>query len=166
MVPEHFEQMGTDLCRTLLIYNNIYIPPELESLYGSKDKNSTGDVSSMFANELKSDKKLLAAGDGDSSGGSDSEPSEDNLPVDEVAKVVPIVDKQQKIQLQKIQKRKALEEKEGEKRPPKKKVEESPTRSPIPRQRSPVKKTDILQVKPVEEKKDSKKKPEMKDACT
>jgi len=37
---------------------------------------------------------LIAAGDGDSSGGSDSEPSEDNLPVDEVAKVVPIVDKQ------------------------------------------------------------------------
>ena len=39
------------------------------------------------------DKKLLNSGDGDSSGGSDSEPSEDNLPVEEVAKVVPILEK-------------------------------------------------------------------------
>jgi len=35
----------------------------------------------------------MAAGEGDSSGGSDSEPSEDNLPIDEAAKVVPIIDK-------------------------------------------------------------------------
>jgi hypothetical protein len=39
------------------------------------------------------DKSLIACGDGDSSGGSESEPSEDNLPIEEVAKVVPIVDK-------------------------------------------------------------------------
>jgi len=37
----------------------------------------------------------MAAGDGDSSGGSESEPSEDNLPVEEAAKLVPIVDKKQ-----------------------------------------------------------------------
>jgi len=47
----------------------------------------------MFEDELTSNTKLLKCGDGDSSGGSDSEPSEDNLPVEEVAKVVPIVDK-------------------------------------------------------------------------
>lgn len=35
----------------------------------------------------------MKAGEGDSSGGSDSEPSEDNLPIEEVAKVVPIVEK-------------------------------------------------------------------------
>jgi hypothetical protein len=29
----NFEEMGKDLCRTLLIYENIYIPPELEHLY-------------------------------------------------------------------------------------------------------------------------------------
>lgn len=46
----------------------------------------------MMANELSTNKSLLNAGDGDSSGGSDSEPSDDNLPVEEVAKVVPIVD--------------------------------------------------------------------------
>ena len=47
----------------------------------------------MMANEILGNKKLLNAGEGDSSGGSDSEPSEDNLPVEEVAKVVPIVEK-------------------------------------------------------------------------
>jgi hypothetical protein len=52
-------------------------------------------MEAIFAKELIEDKKLMDAGDGDSSGGSDSEPSEDNLPVEEVAKVVPIVDKKQ-----------------------------------------------------------------------
>ena len=50
------------------------------------------DMTKMFEDELTSNTKLLKCGDGDSSGGSDSEPSEDNLPVEEVAKVVPIVD--------------------------------------------------------------------------
>jgi hypothetical protein len=36
----------------------------------------------------------MAAGDEDSSGGSDSEPSDDNLPIEEVCKVVPLTDKQ------------------------------------------------------------------------
>lgn len=86
--------MGADLCRTLLIYENIYVPPELEHLYGNKDDGSAvGDMSSLFENELANNKKLLAAGDGDSSGGSESEPSEDNLPVNEMAALVPIVDK-------------------------------------------------------------------------
>ena len=89
--------MGRDLCRTILIYENLYIPEELRHLYGSKGEEGDGpaDMSALFEQELQSNKKLLAAGDGDSSGGSDSEPSEDNLPVEEVAKVVPIVDKKQ-----------------------------------------------------------------------
>ena len=48
----------------------------------------------------------MDAGDGDSSGGSESEPSEDNLPVEEVAKMVPIVDKKQKQQLEKVKNKK------------------------------------------------------------
>jgi hypothetical protein len=32
-----FEQMGVDLCRTILLYENIYIPPELEHLYPRRD---------------------------------------------------------------------------------------------------------------------------------
>jgi len=86
--------MGRDLCRTVLIYENLFIPEELRHLYGNKEDDSSGvDMTKMFEEELTSNKKLLSCGDGDSSGGSDSEPSEDNLPVEEVAKVVPIVDK-------------------------------------------------------------------------
>jgi hypothetical protein len=161
--------MGADLCRTLLIYENIHIPPELEHLYGSKEDGGPKDMSALFEKELTENKKLIAAGDGDSSGGSESEPSEDNLPVTEAAAFVPIVDKKQQLQLAKLLKKKAAEEKELEKqRMNRRKGEESPTRSPKPGQRSPLKKPDqpVIQVKPVEEKKEEKKKPEMKDACT
>ena len=126
--------MGIDLCRTILIYDNVYVPPELQHLYG-KDKN----MSKMLADELTNNKKLLQAGDGDSSGGSDSEPSDDNLPVEEVAKVVPIVDKNQMKKLEKIMKKKAQDEKDREdaknKPPPKKIPEESKSlSSPMPRE--------------------------------
>lgn len=94
MQLEHFENMGRDLCRTLLIYQNIFVPEELKHLYGNKDSGK--NMSDLLEQELQSNKKLLAAGDGDSSEGSESEPSEDNLPVEEVAKVVPIVDKNMK----------------------------------------------------------------------
>ena len=65
-----------------------------------KEGNLIGNVNVViadlgFAKELEDNKKLMAAGEGDSSGGSESEPSEDNLPIEEVAKVVPIVDKKQ-----------------------------------------------------------------------
>jgi len=60
----------------------------------------------MITDEILQNKKLINAGDGDSSGGSDSEPSEDNLPVEEVAKVVPIVEKAKIKQLEKYQKKK------------------------------------------------------------
>jgi len=97
MTTASFESMGYDLCRVLLIYENIYIPPELRHLYGKQEEGAEPpDMSALFATELQENKKLIAAGEGDSSGGSDSEPSEDNLPVDEVAKLVPIVDEKQK----------------------------------------------------------------------
>lgn len=50
-------------------------------------------MNAMFAEQLKNDKTLIAMGDGDSSGGSDSEPSEDNLPLDQAADIIPILDK-------------------------------------------------------------------------
>lgn len=53
-------------------------------------------MNSFFEKELLENKKLIQAGEGDSSEGSDSEPSEDNLPLDEVSKVIPILDKKQK----------------------------------------------------------------------
>ena len=50
--------------------------------------------------------------------------------------------------------------------PPKKKGDESPARSPVPRNRSPVKQPqDLIKPVPVEDPKE-KKKPEMRDACT
>ena len=64
-------------------------------------------------------KKLLKLGDGDSSGGSDSEPSEDNLPIEEAAKVVPIVEKNQIKKLEKAIKIREDKEKEKEKEKPK-----------------------------------------------
>ena len=86
----------------------------------------------------------MDAGEGDSSGGSDSEPSEDNLPVEELQKAVPIVDKNQKAQLQKVMKKKLQDEKDAEERKKaeslaaakkKKELEKSPMRSDSPRER-------------------------------
>jgi hypothetical protein len=31
---ENFEEMGRDLCRTILIYTNIFVPEELRHIYG------------------------------------------------------------------------------------------------------------------------------------
>lgn len=35
LYTNHFEEMGRDLCRTLLVYENIYIPPEIKDLIPS-----------------------------------------------------------------------------------------------------------------------------------
>lgn len=50
-------------------------------------------MNQFFEKELLENKKLIQVGEGNSSEGSDSEPSEDNLPIDEVSKVIPILDK-------------------------------------------------------------------------
>lgn len=88
MKQSHFEEMGRDLIRTLLIYDNIFCPPELEHLFPHMKKAAEGgppvDMSAVFMQEMAENKSLMDAGDGDSSGGSDSEPSEDNLPVEEL----------------------------------------------------------------------------------
>jgi len=110
MKQSHFEEMGRDLIRTLLIYDNIFCPPELEHLFPHMKKANEGgppvDMSAVFMQEMAENKSLMDAGDGDSSAGSDSDPSEDNLPVEELQKAVPIVDKNQKAQLQKVMKKK------------------------------------------------------------
>jgi len=93
MLTSQFESLGRDLCRSILIYENIYIPPELEEIFGKQEEGKSIDVAANLEKEIVQNKTLISAGDGDSTGGSESEPSEDNLPVDEAAKVVPIVDK-------------------------------------------------------------------------
>ena len=47
----------------------------------------------MFLAELRNNKELVKQGEGDSTSGSDSEPSEDNLEPTELIKNLPTVDK-------------------------------------------------------------------------
>ena len=102
--------MGIDLCRTLLIYESIHIPPEFEHIFGKLNKyGPKQDVGAAFAEKLAQDKKLMDAGDGDSSGGSDSEPSEDNLPPDKATEVIPITEKKDLEILKKIKEKKKKE---------------------------------------------------------
>jgi len=50
MKQEHFEQMGIDLCRTLLIYESIFVPPEFEHIFGKIEKDGPKkDVGATFA---------------------------------------------------------------------------------------------------------------------
>ena len=115
---EMLESMGRDLCRALLIQCNLFVPKELESMPTVKTIKTLGKTSKKFSNypgsdgetnkvqsqhalsikqtliaELKNNKELLRASAGDSSSGSDSEPSEDNLEATELVKQLPAVDK-------------------------------------------------------------------------
>ena len=50
MKTTHFEQMGIDLCRTLLIYCSIFVPPEFEHIFGKIEKDGPAkDVGAAFA---------------------------------------------------------------------------------------------------------------------
>ena len=93
MTTENFEEVGRDMIRTILVYTGLYIPPELEHIYGKQEEGKPIDVSAMLAKELLENKSLMEAGDEDYSAGSESEPSEDNLPIEEVANLIPIVEK-------------------------------------------------------------------------
>lgn len=53
----------------------------------------------LLAEELKLNKDLLKKGDGDSSSGSDSAPSEDNMNPEDIVKIIPIIDKKTKLDL-------------------------------------------------------------------
>lgn len=113
LTQEHLESIGRDVCRSLLIYDNIFVPEDLRTIFPSDP--AAQDMRAIFAKELINDQKLLKAGEGDSSGGSDSEPSEDNLPIEEAAKVLPILEKNQIKKLEKAIKLREEKEKEKEK---------------------------------------------------
>ena len=99
------ETLGHDVCRSILIYCNMFCPPELRELpffknmfakkksaapidSGKKtfteDKNA--DFKNAFLEELNNNKKYIEQGDGDSTSGSDSQPSEDNMQAEELVK--------------------------------------------------------------------------------
>lgn len=77
------ESVGKDLCRTLLILTKKYVPPDLRNTFKMKPKDYSedqDDTGENFLKELEDNKDLMKFGDGESSGGSDSAPSDDNLP--------------------------------------------------------------------------------------
>ena len=89
--------MGRELCQTLLIYDNKHIPNDLKNMFGNQE--NVHELKKKLEKELNENKQLLLTGQGDSSQGSDSEPSDDNLPLDESSKFIPILDKDEKIKL-------------------------------------------------------------------
>jgi hypothetical protein len=122
--------------------------------------------------ELRENRDLMKKGDGDSSSGSDDAPSEDNLKPDEIVKVLPVVDKKTKADLAK---QKKVKEKELKEQKSKKNLNIGakngrPEESKLPQTRktivAPVKEEKIEHTKKEEEKKSTKPKPVMVDACT
>lgn len=74
----------------------MYVPTELEGTFKIKANSNESMVTSinnMLIQELNERKDLIKMGDGESSSGSDSAPSEDNLDVKELLKNLPVVDK-------------------------------------------------------------------------
>jgi hypothetical protein len=103
------ESMGRDLVRTLLVHQNISLPQELKPMLTSESplkvkkfsaENDTPNqnedalaINRLLLAELRNNKELVKLGEGDSTSGSDSEPSEDNLEPTELIKNLPTVDK-------------------------------------------------------------------------
>eukprot|EP00826_Nyctotherus_ovalis_P049823 TRINITY_DN6048_c0_g3_i1.p1 TRINITY_DN6048_c0_g3~~TRINITY_DN6048_c0_g3_i1.p1 ORF type:complete len:251 (-),score=48.39 TRINITY_DN6048_c0_g3_i1:514-1266(-) len=96
--PAILKSIGRDLCRALIPYCGLNVPfiisprdntiplSRKTSLHTDEDKVSAGEWRKKFVEELKANKELLEMGSEDS--GSDSNPSEDNLPPNVVNKVV------------------------------------------------------------------------------
>jgi hypothetical protein len=95
------ETLGHDVCRVILIYSNLYVPPELtdnpffkniiQQQAQKKIKNASGldkkkfkepsiNLKDAIMGEINANEELFNnVGGDDSSSGSDSAPSEDNL---------------------------------------------------------------------------------------
>lgn len=86
---EDLQQVGKDLCRTILIYTGIQVPTDLELPFsslksaapesGKAFKEDEFNIRDLISNELKEHKELIEQGNGDSSEGSDDEPSDGKL---------------------------------------------------------------------------------------
>lgn len=76
-----------------------YLTENLDKKTFKEDKlqiNPFSSFKALICNELKENKDLLKKGNGDSSSGSDSAPSDDNLEPEEIIKIMPVVDKKTK----------------------------------------------------------------------
>lgn len=70
------------------------LPPDSDkTFYDDPDPDTPADFAALVMSELQETKSLNKTGDGDSSSGSDSAPSEDNLEATELAKNLPEIDK-------------------------------------------------------------------------
>ena len=115
LTTDMLETLGHDSCRAILIYCNMYVPPELHDIpffknlllqmQAAKKKNAgeldkkkfkepAFNIKDAINSELNANKALLAGSGGDdSSSGSDSAPSEDNMQAEELVKQLPVADK-------------------------------------------------------------------------
>ena len=88
------------------------LPPNSDKTF-SEDPDPS-DFAAIIMSELLQTKSLNKAGDGDSSSGSGSAPSEDNLDAAKLAKNLPEVDKNVKKKIKQEEERKAEELKAAE----------------------------------------------------
>jgi hypothetical protein len=104
LTTQMLESLGRDLCRTILIYSKLYVPDELKGMFKARippppgktfkePENEPDDFADLVLCELQQDKNINKTGDGDSSSGSDSAPSDDNLEASELIKNLPEADK-------------------------------------------------------------------------
>ena len=93
------QEMGKQLCLTLLVYNNLSVPQNPELVLPGTSMTLSQLRREDVMHELLASTELLSSGlghDEDSTDGSDSSPSEDNLDEQELAKFVPVTIKRQK----------------------------------------------------------------------
>ena len=124
---EMLETLGHDCCRALLIYCNLYVPPELAELpyfrgilarrkaatsldkKTFKEEDKPVSFTEAIAREFKANAALIHQ-DSESSSGSESAPSEDNMQAEELVKRLPTVDATLKKQIKKNAELKKKEE--------------------------------------------------------
>lgn len=68
------QRMGADLCRTLLLHQQISVPSNFQG-----EQKTVDQIYNELVGELKANAELMKQGDGDDSEGSESCPSDDNL---------------------------------------------------------------------------------------
>lgn len=110
-------------------------PKNTSKTFKEDDNDAVMDFKNMIMNELKENKQLLKIGDGGSSSGSDSAPSEDNLAPTELLKALPAADKHLKNKIKTQEKEKNESKKNVNKmvlnKQPTKRVQ-SPQKDPSP----------------------------------
>ena len=80
LTTEDLKQMGKDLCITIMVYNNLKLPETCQSTVPVIEKED-------LIEELETNPEILTESNDDSSSGSESDPSEDNLNEQEIMEI-------------------------------------------------------------------------------